>query len=110
MYINLEGGKKYYKISEVAKLFDVNISLIRFWEKEFEQIQPKKNQKGNRSFTIKDIEIIELIYFLVKEKRFTLEGARKELQQNFNKTVNNLDLIRRLEFVQKELKDIYDHL
>lgn len=72
--------KLYYSIGEVAKLFDVNASLIRFWEKEFTQIQPKKNSKGNRLFTVKDIEHFNKIYKLVKLEGYTLEGAKKALK------------------------------
>lgn len=74
--------KIYYSIGEVAEMFDVNTSLIRFWEKEFDILQPKKNKKGNRMFTRSDVENIHLIYHLVRERGFTLEGARKQLEQN----------------------------
>jgi DNA-binding transcriptional MerR regulator len=72
-------NKLYYSIGEVAELLGVNTSLIRFWEKEFTIIKPKKNAKGNRKFTPKDIEILQKIYDLVKVKGFTLEGAKKVL-------------------------------
>ncbi len=72
--------KLYYSIGEVADFFSVNPSLIRFWEKEFNLIQPKKSKKGNRMFTPKDIETFNKIYHLVKVKGYTLEGARKILQ------------------------------
>lgn len=74
-------NKLYYSIGEVAEAFGVNASLIRFWEKEFDAIKPKKNAKGNRKFTPKDIEILEKIYDLVKVKGFTLEGAKKALNK-----------------------------
>ena len=73
--------KLYYSIGEVAELFDVNTSLIRFWEKEFTAIKPKKNNKGNRLFTVKDIVTIDRIYELVKEEGHTLDGARKSLRE-----------------------------
>ena len=73
-------SKLYYSIGEVAKMFDVNPSLIRFWEGEFTVIKPKKNKKGNRMFTQKDIENFRKIYILVKEKGFTLDGAKKALK------------------------------
>lgn len=73
--------KLYYTIGEVAELFDVNTSLIRFWEKEFSAIKPKKNNKGNRLFTVKDIVTIDRIYELVKEEGHTLDGARKSLRE-----------------------------
>lgn len=72
--------KLYYSIGEVAELFNVNTSLIRFWEKEFTIIQPKKNKKGNRLFTPKDIVNFNKIYHLVKTKGFTLDGAKKALK------------------------------
>jgi len=72
------GDKLYYSMGEVAKAFDVNPSLIRFWEKEFEEIQPKKNAKGNRKFSQEDLKTIDLIYHLVKERGFTLEGAKTQ--------------------------------
>ena len=74
MHINLP-EKLYYGIGEVAKAFGVNTSLIRFWEKEFDVLQPKKNAKGNRKFTPKDIKNLELIYHLVKQRGFTLEAS-----------------------------------
>lgn len=73
--------KLYYSIGEVAEMFDVNTSLIRFWEKEFSAIKPKKNNKGNRLFTVKDIETIDRIYELVKVEGHTLDGARKSLRE-----------------------------
>ncbi len=71
--------KLYYSIGEVAELFDVNTSLIRFWEKEFPQLHPKKNARGNRVYTKKDIELFNKIHHLVKEKGFTLEGAKNAM-------------------------------
>ena len=70
--------KIYYSIGEVATMFDVNKSLIRFWEKEFSIIKPKKNRKGNRFFTEKDIENFKIIFHLVKERGYTLQGAKKK--------------------------------
>lgn len=78
--------KLYYTIGEVAEMFNVNTSLIRFWEKEFTIIQPKKNKKGNRLFTPKDIINFNKIYHLVKEQGFTLEGAKNALK-NGNVTI-----------------------
>lgn len=74
--------KKYYSIGEVATMLDVNSSLIRFWEGEFPQLKPRKNRKGNRVFTDKDIELLQTIYYLVKVRKFTLKGAREKLRQN----------------------------
>ena len=74
--------KLYYSIGEVARIFDVNTSLIRFWEKEFDIIKPKKNKKGNRFFTKQDIDNFHLIYHLVKERGMTLNGAKKKIKEN----------------------------
>ncbi len=78
----IEICKIYYTIGEVAELFDVNTSLIRFWDKEFDIIKPKKNKKGNRLFTPEDLDNFKLIYNLVKEKGFTLDGAKRYLKEN----------------------------
>lgn len=74
--------KLYYTIGEVAEMFEVNTSLIRFWEKEFDIIKPKKNKKGNRLFTPEDIDNFKVIYNLVKEQGLTLDGAKKYLKEN----------------------------
>ena len=81
--------KLYYTIGEVAEMFDVNTSLIRFWEKEFKQIKPKKNSKGNRLFTVKDIQTFSSIYQLVKVEGFTLEGAKKMLKSGNSIPIND---------------------
>ena len=77
-----ETEKLYYSITEVAEMFDVNSSLIRYWEKEFTIIKPHKNKKGNRMFTAADIEAFRKIYHLVKERGYTLQGAREKIKQN----------------------------
>ncbi|MEY3444005.1 MAG: hypothetical protein RLZZ519_2286 [Bacteroidota bacterium] len=74
--------KKYYTIGEVADMLDVKPSLIRFWETEFTQLSPRKNRKGNRTYTESDIEMLKTIYYLVKERKFTLKGAQDKLKQN----------------------------
>ncbi len=103
--------KLYYTIGEVATLFGVNTSLIRFWEKEFQIITPKKNRKGNRLFSIQDIENLNKIYFLVKVKGYTLDGAKNELQKK-NKvvpelveknTTTNQEIIQHLESIKAKL-------
>lgn len=109
MHINLP-EKRYYKIGEVAKAFDVNTSHIRFWEKEFDIIKPKKNAKGNRLFTKEDIENFKLIYNLVKERGFTLEGAKQKLKKNPDSVINSHEIISRLESVKAELQKIKDQL
>ncbi|ETN93914.1 DNA-binding transcriptional regulator, MerR family [Zhouia amylolytica] len=102
--------KLYYSIGEVAKAFDVNTSLIRFWEKEFDVIKPKKNAKGNRKFTQEDIKNLQLIYHLVKERGFTLEGAKTHLKEERLKTLSNFEIIRKLEHIKTELIKIKDQL
>lgn len=98
--------KLYYSIGEVAAIFDVNTSLIRFWEKEFTVIQPKKNKKGNRLFTVKDIEHFNKIYQLVKEQGYTLEGAKKAVKSNgkgISEGNQNEVLIQKLEQIKSQL-------
>ena len=109
MHINLP-EKRYYGIGEVAEAFKVNTSLIRFWEKEFDVIKPKKNAKGNRKFTPEDIKNLELIYHLVKERGFTLEGAKTHLKEEKQKTLSNFDIIRKLESVKAELVNLKNQL
>ena len=109
MHINLP-EKRYYKIGEVAKAFDVNTSLIRFWENEFEVLKPKKNNKGNRLFTQDDLKNLQLIYFLVKEKGFTLDGAKNKLKENPDKILSNHKIILRLEQIKNELTEIKNQL
>ena len=109
MFVNLP-EKLYYSIGEVAKAFDVNTSLIRFWEKEFDELRPKKNAKGNRKFTPQDIKYLELIYHLVKERGFTLDGAKIHLKENRNKSLDQYQVIRKLELVKAELIKIKEEL
>ena len=109
MHITLP-QKRYYNIGEVAGAFGVNTSLIRFWEKEFDAIKPKKNAKGNRKFTPEDIKNLQLIYHLVKERGFTLEGAKTHLKEEKKKTLDNFEIIRKLELVKAELVKIKGQL
>ncbi len=109
MHINLP-ERLYYNIGEVAEAFGVNTSLIRFWEKEFDVLKPKKNAKGNRKFTPQDIKNLELIYHLVKERGFTLEGAKTHLKENKQKTLDKFEIIRKLEAVKTALIKIKEQL
>ena len=103
MNVNLP-DKLYYSIGEVAKAFDVNASLIRFWEKEFEIIQPKKNAKGNRLFTKNDIDCFKNIYYLVKIKGYTLDGAKQAIgKKGIPTTKEEIDVVKRLENIKDEL-------
>jgi len=99
-------GKLYYSISEVADMFNVNQSLIRYWEKQFKEIAPKKDKKGVRKFTSEDIEKIALIYYLVKERKLTLEGTRKKLKENKEDVIENYEIVKRLKEVKQQLLDI----
>lgn len=108
MKLNLS-DKLYYSIGEVAKAFDVNASLIRYWEQEFPIIKPKKNKKGNRYFTPEDIKNLKIIFHLVKEKGYTLDGARIALTTN-SKISETVSMIDRLEFVKAELLKLKDSL
>ena len=102
MHIELP-EKRYYGIGEVAKAFDVNTSLIRFWEKEFDILKPKKNAKGNRKFTPEDIKNLKFIYHLVKERGFTLEGAKIHLKEEKKKSLSNFEIISKLESIKTQL-------
>ena len=102
--------KIFYKISEVARIFSVNISAVRFWEKEFDILKPKKNKKGNRLFTKKDLHNIKIIYHLLKERGFTVEGAKKKIKENKNDTFENIEIVNRLKDVKKFLVELKNEL
>ena len=102
--------KRYYRIGEIAKAFNVNASLIRFWDKEFEALKPKKNAKGNRRFTPEDVQNLKLIYNLVKERGYTLEGAKTYLKEQDQKSLDNFKIITKLEGVKNELMKIKNQL
>ncbi len=103
-------GKLFYSIGEVSKMFDVNTSLIRFWEKEFDIIKPKKNKKGNRLFTQTDVDNFHVIFHLVKERGFTLEGAKKKLAQNKDETISNVEVVKSLKDIKSFLLEIKNEL
>ena len=98
--------KVYYSIGEVADMFHVNTSLIRFWEKEFDIIKPHKTKKGNRQFTKADIDNFHLIFHLVKEKGMTLKGAQQKLCEEKSETEANFEIVKRLQHVREELLQI----
>jgi DNA-binding transcriptional MerR regulator len=102
--------KLYYTIGEVAEMFDVNTSLIRFWEKEFDVINPTKNKKGNRLFTAKDIDNFKLIYHLTKERGFTLKGAKDKLRENKSDTIDNVEVVARLQNLRAFLVELREQL
>ena len=105
--INQLPEKLYYNIGEISNAFGVKPSLIRFWEKEFNIINPKKSNKGTRKFSIIDVEKINLIYSLVKKKGYTLEGAKKQILNGEN---GNLDVLKRLQKIRLELLRMKDEL
>jgi DNA-binding transcriptional MerR regulator len=103
-------AKVYYTIGEVADMFSVNTSLIRFWEKEFDIIRPMKNKKGNRLFTQKDVDNFHLIFNLVKERGYTLRGAREKLKKNPDETWREYEIIKSLNKIELFLRDIKKNL
>lgn len=103
-------NKLYYTIGEVAQMFNVNASLIRFWEKEFDIIKPHKNKKGNRLFTREDVDNFHLIFHLVKEKGMTLKGAKQQIKTNMAQTEANFEIVKRLKTIRQELLAIKEEL
>jgi DNA-binding transcriptional MerR regulator len=106
MHANLPENKRYYSMGEISKAFNVNASLIRFWDSEFDVLKPKKNAKGNRMFTPEDVKNFQLIYHLVKERGFTLEGAKTHLKEGQKKVLDKFEIIRKLEKIKTELLNI----
>ena len=102
--------KLYYTIGEVAEMFDVSRSLLRYWENEFSFLTPRKNRKGDRLFTKENIQQIQIIYNLVKERGFTLEGAKQELRKEKNTLGEQFDLVDRLKGILSKLKDLDNKL
>ncbi|MBR5298331.1 MAG: MerR family transcriptional regulator [Parabacteroides sp.] len=98
--------KLYFSIKEVAQMFDINESTLRFWEKEFNQICPRKTKNGTRSYRQEDIETIRLIYHLLKERGMTLAGARQKLKENPETTIRHEEIVNRLKQIKKELLDL----
>lgn len=109
-YKEKEIEKIYFSIGEVAKMFDVNTSLIRFWEKEFDIIRPFKNKKGDRLFTQTDIENFRSLYRLVKEQGFTLQGAKEKIKQNNSDVTGSVSLVKTLEDLKEFLLEIKKEL
>lgn len=109
-YKEKEPEKLFYSIGEVAKMFKVNTSLIRFWEKEFDILKPKKNKKGNRLFTKQDLDNLHIIFHLVKERGFTLEGAKKKLKQNKEEVIQGTEIVKSLKRVKEFLLEMKEGL
>ena len=102
--------KKYYNIGEVADMFGVATSLLRFWEKEFKEINPKKNKNGKRQYTQKDIDKVKIIYGLVKEKGFTLSGAKDILKKDDNTPQKKIEVIKSLQEIRNFLDDLRSNI
>jgi len=108
--IPVASSKLYYKIGEVADMFNVNATLIRFWEKKFDVIKPRKNAKGNRFFTQQDIDNFALIYHYVKERRMTLEGASQKIKENRDDVEHNFQIVQSLKKIRAMLQEIKENI
>jgi DNA-binding transcriptional MerR regulator len=102
--------KLFYSISEVAEMFHVNQSNLRFWEKEFKQLKPKRNTKGTRFYSPDDISVIKSIFYLVNEQKLTLEGAKRKLSQKKDAVAKQSEVVERLKLIRKELMGISNAL
>lgn len=98
--------KLYYSIGEVAEMFDVNESLLRFWENKFPQLKPKKVGRGIRQYTKEDIEQVKIIYHLVKERGMTLTGACQRMKNKKDATERNVEIVERLKSLREELDNM----
>jgi len=109
MHLNLP-EKRYYTIGEVAKAFDVNPSLLRFWEKEFEEIQPKKKKEsGTRKYTPENVLTLQYIFHLVKEKGMTIQGAKKQLKLRKEGSSKQV-ILSKLEQIKSTLESLKENL
>ena len=108
MFDDNEDLKRYYSIGEVAEMFDISKSLIRFWEGEFDFLRPHKNSKGDRRFTPENLNQLRTIYHLVKERGFTLEGAKRELKEQKVRKKQRDEVIGRLQGIRTYLEDLRD--
>lgn len=102
--------KLYYKIKEVAHMFHLKETTLRFWEKEFPELSPKKAGRGVRYYRKEDIEVVRLIHHLVKERGMTLEGARLRMKNNPEGTLHNFEIVERLKAIREELTSMRDAL
>jgi DNA-binding transcriptional MerR regulator len=109
-YKEKETVKLYYSIGEVADILEVNTSLIRFWEKEFPILKPKKNKKGNRQFTKDDLDNLKMIYHLVKERGFTLQGAKEKLKGGKAAAKKEVEIVNSLTKLKDFLLEIKKEL
>ena len=102
--------KKYYSIGEVSGMLDIPESTLRYWEKEFKEISPKKSKNGKRQYTTADIEQIKLVNHLVKEKALTIKGAKDRIRENPGNTMDAHEIVTSLKAVREELMAIYREL
>lgn len=107
---SMELNKQYYGIGEVAEMFHVNASLIRYWENEFDILKPKKNRKGDRLFRPEDIRYLQLIYHLLRERKFTIEGVRKKLKDEKKATEKQFEMVQSLQKIRKFLVELKEQL
>ena len=105
-----EWTKRYYSIGEVAEIFEVNTSTLRFWEKEFPELRPNKNERGVRKYTPENMEAVRRIYHLVKERGFTLKGARQKYKDNPTDVVQTEDVVRRLLKIKVDMESLKKQL
>ncbi|WP_235296845.1 MerR family transcriptional regulator [Portibacter marinus] len=103
MKIKLDPDKLYYSIGEVSEMFDVSNSLIRYWESEFSKLKPQKNSRGDRKYTERDINTLKAIYILVKEKGYTIDGAKKALKEELSEQKKRDQVISRLRKIRESL-------
>jgi len=109
-YKEKEPVKLFYSIGEVARMFKLNTSHIRFWEKQFDILKPKKNKKGNRLFTKEDVDNLHTIYHLVKERGFTLNGAKQKLKHNREEVINSVEIVKSLKKIKGFLVEMKETL
>ncbi len=109
-YQNKKIEKYFFSIGEVADMFGVNPSLIRFWEKEFSNIKPQKNNKGNRMYTKEAIEEIRIVYHLVKDRGMTLKGAQQKIKENREDVIQEQEILKRLYSIREVLEEIKNEL
>lgn len=107
---SMELNKQYYGIGEVAEMFRVNTSLIRYWENEFDILRPRKNRKGDRLFRPEDIRYLQLIYHLLRERKFTIEGVRKKLKEDRKNTEEHFEMVQSLQKIRKFLVELKEQL
>lgn len=102
--------KVLFSIGEVAQMIGVETSTVRYWENRFEALKPQKNKKGNRLFTLEDIEQVKLINYLIRERGLTIKGAKQKLKENHEETTLNFEIVKRLQEVKQELLEIRDKM